>query len=434
MGYKLKGKKKPLQYCFEEEEEEEDPLANLPENVSFDSEEIYTHNKTKEKNLLKEHPLPDLPEHVIYYIIAKIPAEYLPKLRYVCKSWNELISNNKFIAQNFFQNNTKFLIQVQKGSYFKAVSLRMDEKELDFKLDNFGLARMGRIRSSCNGLLLTNDPKIKGGLNVINFLTKCKVVLPQCPSSCSHLECGVALGYIPSTKEYKVVHIYADGLGYEIFTLGCSDNKWKCIPGPFKEPYERPFQLYTFRWSDPVSMHGQILHWYVSSNQYVISMDVNDEKPRKTYLPTLGKEIKRERYSMLEMGGYLSVVYNVSNIQIDIWILKDFVAQVWFKKHSILAESINYTSLKNPLLPNKYNPFLPDFHKLVPLAGLRNGEVIMFRHENSKNDGRFYLYEIKNMEFKKFKMKFKDEPKVVPHRSSLVCWKTESELLPREST
>ena len=175
MGYKLKGKKKPLQYCFEEEEEEKDPLANLPENVIFDFEEIYTHNKTKEKNLLKEHPLPDLPEHVIYYIIAKIPAEYLPKLRYVCKSWNELISNNKFIAQNFFQNNTKFLIQVQKGSYFKAMSLRMDEKELDFKLDNFGLAQMGRIRSSCNGLLLTNDPKIKGGLMSSIFLPSARL-------------------------------------------------------------------------------------------------------------------------------------------------------------------------------------------------------------------------------------------------------------------
>nr|POF21240.1 hypothetical protein CFP56_27018 [Quercus suber] len=117
------------------------------------------------------------------------------------------------------------------------------------------------------------------------------------------------------------------GFGYEILTLGCSDNKWKCIPGPFKEPHERPFNLDTFHWSDPVSIHGQVLHWYVSSKDYVISMDVNDETPRKTYLPTLGKKIDRKRYSLLEMGGYLFFVYNVSNIQIDVWILKDFAAQ-----------------------------------------------------------------------------------------------------------
>ena len=190
---------------------------------------------------------------------------------------------------------------------------------------------MGRIRSSCNGLLLINDPKIEGKLNVINFLTKCKAILPQCPSGCPHKKFGVALGFSPSTREYKVVHIYADGFGYEIFTLDCSDNKWKCIPDPFKEPHERPFNLDTFHWSDPVSIHGQVLHWYVSSKEYIISKDVNDETPRKTYLPTLGKKIDRKRYSLLEMVGYLSFVYNVSNIQIDVWILKIFAAQVWVK-------------------------------------------------------------------------------------------------------
>ena len=290
---------------------------------------------------------------------------------------------------------------------------------------------MGRIRSSCNGLLLINDPKIEGKLNVINFLTKCKAILPQCPSGCPHKTCGVALGFSPSTREYKVVHIYADGFGYEIFTLDCSDNKWKCIPDPFKEPHERPFNLDTFHWSDPVSIHGQVLHWYVSSKEYIISMDVNDETPRKTYLPTLGKKIDRKRYSLLEMVGYLSFVYNVSNIQIDVWILKIFAAQVWVKKHSILSESVNYTVSKNPSLPNKYKHSLPDFHKLVALASLRNGEVMMFKHENSKNDGRIYPYEINHMELKTFEINIKDESKVVPHRSSLIFWKTESELLPR---
>ena len=90
---------------------------------------------------------------------------------------------------------------------------------------------MGRIGSSCNGLLLINDPKIEGKLNVINFLTKCKAILPQCPSGCPHKKFGVALGFSPSTREYKVVHIYADGFGYEIFTLDCSDNSRSHMSG-----------------------------------------------------------------------------------------------------------------------------------------------------------------------------------------------------------
>ncbi|XP_030924945.1 F-box protein At5g49610-like [Quercus lobata] len=443
MRYELKGKKNILQYCNEEEEkeeeEEENPFAILYENVIFDFEEIFTHYKMKEKNLLKYHkqkqnPLPNFPELVIYNIIMKIPAEYLQKYRCVCKLWHEIISSKKFIAQNFIHSITELLIVVKTYPHLKAISLRMDEKELDFKLEKLDFAgmRMGCIRSSCNGLVLIHDPKIEGKLNVINFLTKCMVKLPRCPTGCPHKKCGVALGFSPSTKEYKVVHMYADGFGYEIFTLGCSDNKWKCIPGPFKVPFERPFNLDTFRWSDPVSIHGQVLHWYVSSKEYIISMDVNDETPRKTYLPTLGEEIDKKRYSLLEMGGYLSVVYNVSDIQIDVWILKDFAAQVWFKKHSILAGSVNCTTLNIPSLPNKCKHSLPDFRKLVALSSLRNGEVIMFKHKTNTNYGCIYLYDIKHMELKRFALKIRGQSKVVPHRSSLICWKTKSELLPRE--
>ncbi|KAL4606114.1 hypothetical protein ACB092_09G079600 [Castanea dentata] len=139
MRYELKGKKNILQYCNEEEEEEkENPSAILYENFIFDSEEIFTHYKTKEKNLLKYHkakqnPLPNFPELVIYNIIMKIPAEYLQKYRYVCKLWNEIISSKKFIAQNFIHSITELLIIVKTYPHLKAISLRMDEKELDFK-------------------------------------------------------------------------------------------------------------------------------------------------------------------------------------------------------------------------------------------------------------------------------------------------------------
>ena len=436
MRYKLKGKKNIQQYCNEEEEEEEEnPFAILYENVISDFEEIFTHYKMKEKNLLKYHkqkqnPLLNFPELVIYNIIIKIPAEYLQKYMCVCKLWHEIISTKKFIAQNFIHNITELLIVVKTYLHLKAISLRMDEKELDFKLEKLDFAgmRMRCIRSSCNGLVLTHDPKIEGKLNVINFLTKYMVKLPRCP----YKKCGVALGFSLSTKEYKVVHMYANGFGYEIFTLVCSDNKWKCIPGPFKVPFEQLFNFNRFHWSDPVSIHGQVLHWYVSSKEYVISMDVNDETPRKTYLPTLGEEIDRKIYSLLEMGGYLSIVYNVSNIQIDVWILKDFAAQVWFKKLSILAKSINFTTLKIPSLPNKCKHSLPDFRKLVALSSLSNGEVIMFKHKTNTNYGCIYLYDIKHMELKRFALKIRGQSKVMPHRSNLICWKTKSELLPRE--
>ncbi|KAK9289761.1 hypothetical protein L1049_007920 [Liquidambar formosana] len=347
-----------------------------------EQEDVSKKNKRKEKNILKEEEekycLPSLPENIIFDILARIPASYLHcKFRYICKAWDNIISSSKFIAQNAIQNkHNQLLVQIPtstKQHYYKAKLLEMEEMELDFKLHCFDMRRMGRIRSSCNGLLLIHDPKQKGVLYVMNLLTKCVVTLPKCPSRCPHKACGSTLGFSRSTREYKVVHMYSDVFGYEIFTLGCSDNEWKRIPGPFKEPYDRPFCL-DFNWGDPVKINDQFLHWYVSSSQFIISMDVTDENSRKTYLPDCSEEIDKSKYALLEMGGYLSLVYKVSGIQIDVWILRDFQAQVWFKKHSIITESINYTNLKDSSLPSKYKNALPDLNKLVPLASLRNGE------------------------------------------------------------
>lgn len=83
--------------------------------------------------------------------------------------------------------------------------------------------------------------------------------------------------------------------GLKVFTLGCSDNGWKRIPGPFVPMNDLPFKvLFFFNWTDPVSVERQVLYWFVESNRF-ISMNV------------LGKH----NYDLVETGGKLALLLKV---------------------------------------------------------------------------------------------------------------------------
>ncbi|KAJ0089163.1 hypothetical protein Patl1_31721 [Pistacia atlantica] len=309
-----------------------------------------------------------------------------------------------FIAQNTPQNKSGVLISVpttdikwsSKVVQYQTKLLEMDDKVLGFKV---------------------NDPKRRGVFHVMNLLTKSCLTLPKCHSGCLHKACGAALGFDTCKQEYKVVHMYADGYGFEIFTLGCSDNAWKRVPGPFKYAFERPFDMQRFRWRDPVSINGRIFHWYVDSNDYIISMNISDEISIRMYLPDSAGKTNEFRYNLLEMGGNLALVYTVSDTQLDVWILEDFGGQEWTKRHSIMAESTNYTNFKSS---STYKT-LPNFMFLVAVAAMRDGEVLMFKYQ--KDEGKVadcsYLYDMKQRQLKKFRMKIKSGGKFIPHRGSL---------------
>ncbi|KAK4857651.1 hypothetical protein QYF36_004068 [Acer negundo] len=393
----------------------------------------------------------DLPEHVVIKIIEMVPARYLYNtFRFICNSWNDMITSAQFTAQNTTVNQTKSELFIQiavtwRKQDYKVKLLEMDHKGLDFKSEDF-YTRMGKIRSSCDGLILVVNKNINGNgigiLYVQNLLTRSSLSLPKCPSDCRHEQCGAAIGFDHSKKQYKVVHMCADQFGYEIFTLGGSDDSWKRIPGPFEESYDRPFNGETFRWGDPVLINGQVMHWYVDSDEYAVSMNISDEKTYRTYFPDIGQGIDKERYKLLEMGRYLAFVYKVSSSQIDVWILKDYChgQNCWVKRHSMIKESMNYiksssssSSSKTSSKLQDHNP-LPDFMRLFPVASLRDGEVIVFMHQTSKNvSGCLYFYEIRHMELKKFNLRMRDRSSFVPHRSSLIHWKHEKELLPKSS-
>ncbi|OMO97431.1 hypothetical protein COLO4_14611 [Corchorus olitorius] len=416
--------------------------------------------KNREEHEEQVRTLPKLPEHIFIEILSKIPPKILrDTFMLVCKSWYRLIRSFEFIEKNAVYHKPGIIVNFlvapnyyTEFPYCKAKFLQIDEKEFDIKVTNLGKARrMGYIRSSCNGLILVTEPRPRtksSALCVKNMLTGSVLTdLPSCPSGCLHSydECGAGLGFNPLTKQYKVVHIYSDGYGFEIFTIG-SDKEWRKLPTPFEESYERPYDM-DFRWEEPVLINGHVFHWSFESDEYIISMDLRDEKIRKTNLPVYMSKIKKKDYELVEMGGKLSFVYRVSSSRIDVWVLTDFGKQVWSKQHRIIAESTNFLTLGSSSAmveeegngdggeisenreEEKKKDKLPDFLKLFVVATLRNGEVIVFRRfRNPGNNDPIYLYDMKTGEMRKFKMKMKDGTGFIPHRSSLVSWTTESEM------
>ena len=71
-------------------------------------------------------------------------------------------------------------------------------------------------------------------------------------------------------------------------------------------------------------------------------------------LPDGGKKIDSHKYALMEFYGHLSLIHNVSNTQIEIWILEDFYRRAWFKKHNILAEVTMYTISNDSSSCSKY--------------------------------------------------------------------------------
>lgn len=213
-----------------------------------------------------------------------------------------------------------------------------------------------------------------------------------------------------------MVHVVTDSYGFEICNLSdAADDEscWKRISGPWEVDLDdRPFNPLNFRWKNPVSINGHVLYWYVDSSKYIISMQVNEAKFSRTYFPRLVPVEVIKRYELVELGGILSFVYCDSDIRMDVWILE---GQCWSKKHSIVAESINYISPKNVKSLEKYETSMPDIGKLVPIGGVRNDGVSILKHKNSN----IYVYDTNTRVMKKVSINMKNIGTFIPYKDGL---------------
>lgn len=389
--------------------------------------------KTEEEKIKQQGILvPYLPKDCVTNILIRLPLESLQRSRFVCKPWYNIINSAKFIETHLCRSETVliFLSSIKKQRLFpssapsslpqrpncisvesklvqsKSAAL-FDQSVVDpssfsvqflefsgakSKIVEYNLRCRGDIRATCNGLILLDNKMKKGGLIVMNPVTRKLSALPLGTLYSPHNE---SYGFVLSsvTGEYKVVHLFRDVLGYvscEVLNLG--SRSWREIDGP-------SFGLFGWFGYSPVSAIGA-LHWIprVDQSDYIVSMEVDEEKFHQVPLPKSCKTADR----IVEVGGSLGFVTHHEEVcQIDIWILKSLFGEVWTKHHSITVGCIL---------------------DMVPLFSLRiKGDMIFRRDE----DGSFYVYDFQLGTMAKVEMVKGCVPlsaSYLPHVNSLVSW------------
>ncbi|CAL5363754.1 unnamed protein product [Camellia sinensis] len=326
-----------------------------------------------------------LPDDILFNILVLIPTELLRlKLKYVCKRWFNLISNRilfdlaSLIIQRPIREN-RHIYETRR------VDVNEGKLKLWTTVQDLNIPCRGRIRSWCNELLLITDPHNLGALYIFNVNTQDGSTLPPCSSSCKgHFgcKCGIGLAFDKIKGSYKVVHVYV-GLHWiecEILVLECklssfNCSKWEKISGPSYIGQRR------YYWDDPISVEGRFLHWDVHSAEFIVSMDVAEERFFQTRLPEYSNSFKSNEYFLTEIGGRLSLLLPVSGSQVDIWILKT----TWEKLQSIRYICYVSSSIHSGIV-------LPD-----PIGSLRNGSNIIFRKTGSDSALYAYSFQFKHM-------------------------------------
>ncbi|KAL5982908.1 hypothetical protein ACLOJK_016987 [Asimina triloba] len=343
----------------------------MAERLSFQRDSNDENRRKKDKVLQSW----GLPEDILFNILMRLPTLLIFDLRLVCKSWYNLITDPVFIETLLSRSNAGLIFQVQISSSSYLTNF-MEIKHGELWVHYLGLDCPGRIRGSCNGLIL-----LESMLNIFVFnpMTNQQTMLP--PSDMPYkypLSFEIyGFGYNSRTKEYKVVHICEykkkmspHPLACEITTVG--SGSWREINGPF-------FGLAELH--VPVSANG-VLHW-ATERDYIISMDVGNEKFCRTPFPNCS----RKCYYLLDLSESLSFADHTLPFQIDVWVLKDLNKGEWIKQYSVSVERFaNFLS--------KDWTWNGTLDQVVILGSFLNGEIIIIENY-AVNGTEFYMCDLK---------------------------------------
>ncbi|XP_065847574.1 uncharacterized protein [Euphorbia lathyris] len=383
----------------------------------------------------KKQQVPFLDKDCISNILIRVPLESLPSSRFVCKTWYNIINSPVFIDERLRCSESVliFLKPVpNESSYPFSSTSKQPKQQNNFsveaslgesglepvpllwkptitgpkfsihfvkfedgksKIGEYNVSCQGHIRATCNGLILLDNKLKKGGLIVMNPITRKLLALPPGTIYPPHDE-SYGFVFSDATGEYKVVHLFRDELGHvSCETLNIGTRCWRPVNGP-------AFGLFGWFGYKPVSAI-EALHWIpqIDHNDYIVSMEVENDKFHTVPLPQSCRTYDR----ILEMGGLLCFVAH-EELNIDIWKLKSLCSgDTWTKHYSICSGSVI---------------------DMFPVFGLRmSGDLIFKRDE----DGSCYAYDFKLQEMRKVEMddkllRFYNSDTYLPHVNSFVSW------------
>jgi hypothetical protein len=282
-----------------------------------------------------------LPEDLMIDIFTLVPLTCLfNSARYVCKSWYATICSSHFAEACKRPGSSKPGLYVENrtahvNSYFLEFK---DDVNGQFERTDLGThRRMGRVISTCDGILLLSEgpSSLIRKTFVANPILKCWFRIPPFPSSnLQHLvfEFQLIIARVPLTAVFKLFHAnileISGALWYVLYALRIGiDNSWKEIARKESPRWEIFLQF---------CIGGNDIYWI--ANKEVIVIDVDIEVILREYpLPHL-PNYPAPNY--LLMGNRLSCIASkgfsndLSNTTYQIYIL-DFHSGKWSIYHEM---------------------------------------------------------------------------------------------------
>ncbi|XP_045826273.1 F-box/kelch-repeat protein At3g23880-like [Trifolium pratense] len=347
-----------------------------------DSEITATNNLISAVVTLMSPPLPTLPEDVIPEILCRLPVKLILQLRCVCKSWNSLISDSKFIKKHLHMSTRRRLhflriLNCPENNYILAsypldsffTNLTTEFTEFEYPPNSFNRDySFHHFSGSCNGILCFADHH-KGLVILWNPSIRKFKELPLFtkPNGSIYLHMTFGFGYDSSTDIYKVVVV----LDYDYFKPGSitSVKKVEVKVHTLGTDIWRSIQQYPFDGvPDRSPRSGKFvsgtINWLVSNERFfgkpnfIVSFDLVNESYQKI-LPHIGGEDMCDLWSIAVLRDCLCVTSGD-----DVWIMKEYGnKESWTKLFTVpyMREPTKYHVAIKPIYINEDDQVILEF-------------------------------------------------------------------------
>ncbi|CAN6482116.1 unnamed protein product [Victoria cruziana] len=302
-----------------------------------------------------------IPADITITILSKLPVKPLLRFRCVSRDWRALIDSKRFIELHLHEvqrkQNLCFVVETTKDLFFNTddlvFHLRKDEIWQAVQAPPQGGAQSETrlsVLSWRDGLccLAANVSLITGGrcpiiYQVANPFTRSTVKLPESQLS-RPIICQILRD--PASGVYKllVVEKYPD-FSCEILTIG-TDISWRRIAGAYGSD-QRLLQM---------AAVGGATHWIFRPNFYrktvhiskdlpalIVAFDVGDETFRTIPYPQSVPSNENLDFVAAFRGSLCLLHFDVSDLKMEFWVLKDYANSVWSRDHSVGFELLRRT-------------------------------------------------------------------------------------------
>ncbi|CAN6237470.1 unnamed protein product [Urochloa humidicola] len=272
-----------------------------------------------------------VPQDAQGIVLAFLPGRVVVKLRRVCKFWRDCIKEPSFVDRHLnnacrFHQSIACFTSLDNGLVHVYT---FDPATMNFRSVELVFSNRFHMSGPCNGLVCVYD--INGDAEVLNPTTRKHLRLPDSVLKSRSLCSEYFVGFVHSTKEYKVVSVRhcVQFLAFEICTIGTLS--WRTI----RESAE------LLKATKAVTVNGR-MYWLLLNeassgfSREILMLNLTEETFTKIVIPDA---VRKHDLELFEGEGKLLLLSNhydtsSGSIVSDIWVVT-LTHQDWIHLHTI---------------------------------------------------------------------------------------------------